>query len=83
MLTEPREAPRRTSTFELTPGRPGRIDLTTEYEGVQLLLQTQGLITLTGDALTYCVAGPGQPRPAALATAKGDGHTLVVLKRAR
>jgi uncharacterized protein (TIGR03067 family) len=81
MLVEPREAQPRTSTFTLTAGRPSRIDLTTVYPNTGKHLHTQGIYALQDDALTYCLALPGQPRPAAFATRKGDGHILVVAKR--
>jgi hypothetical protein len=81
MLTEPREALPRSSTYALAAARPGWIDLTTVTPGDPTRLYTQGLYALRGDVLTYCIAAPGQPRPAELASAKGDGHTLVVLKR--
>jgi hypothetical protein len=82
MLTEPREALPRSSTYALTAARPGWIDLTTVTPGDATRLYTQGLYELRGDVLTYCIAAPGRPRPAALDSAKGDGHALVVLKRA-
>jgi uncharacterized protein (TIGR03067 family) len=82
MLNEPREALPRSSTYMLTAGRPARIDLTTVYQGDPTRLHTKGIYALRGDVLAYCVAAPGRPRPADFTTAKGDGHTLVVLKRA-
>ena len=81
MLTEPREALPRSSTYALTAGRPARIDLTTVSQDNPTGLYTQGIYLLQGDVLRYCIAAPGRPRPAEFATAKGDGHTLVVLKR--
>lgn len=81
MLTEPREAQGRTSTFVVTPGAPDRLDLTTVYKSNGKRLHTLAIFTLTGDTLRYCVAPPGRPRPTAFATKKGDGLTLVVLKR--
>jgi uncharacterized protein (TIGR03067 family) len=80
MLSEPREAPR-TSTYTLVAGDPAGIDLTTRYQGNPTPLETKAIYTLEGAALTYCVAAPGHPRPAAFATEKGDELTLVVLKR--
>ena len=82
MLNEPREALPRSSTYTLTASQPARIDLTTVYQGDPTRLETKGIYSLGGDVLTYCVAAPGRPRPTEFATAKGDGHTLVVLKRA-
>jgi uncharacterized protein (TIGR03067 family) len=82
MLAEPREAPSRTSTFELAAGHPSRIDLTTVSEGGSPPLHTQGIYALEGDRLTYCVAPPGKARPTTLAPTTGEGHTLVLLKRA-
>jgi hypothetical protein len=79
MLTEPREAPSRSSTFKGV--RAGQLDLTTVHEGSPSWLNTKAIYTIHDNVLTYCVAPPGQPRPAALATKKGDGLTLVVLKR--
>jgi uncharacterized protein (TIGR03067 family) len=81
MLTEPREALPRSSTYTLAAGQPARIDLTTVYQGDPTRLHTKGIYWLRDDVLTYCVAAPDRPRPAAFATAQGDGHTLVVLKR--
>src|SRR6516165_585480 len=80
MLTEPREALPRSSTYTLTAARPALIDLTTVSPD-NPTLHTRGIYSLQGDVLTYCIAAPGRPRPAEFATAKGDGHTLVVLKR--
>ena len=81
MLTEPREALPRSSTYTLTAARPALIDLTTVSQDNPTRLHTRGIYSLQGDVLTYCVAGPGGPRPAEFATTKGDGRTLVVLKR--
>ena len=81
MLTEPREAQPRTSTFTLTAGKPALIDLKTVYQGDKSVLLTKGIYAIEGDVLTYCIAGPGQQRPTEFATKKGDGRTLVVLKR--
>jgi hypothetical protein len=81
MLVEPREASSRTSTFRVAG--PGQLDLTTVYKGPgsRSHLDTKAIYTLEQDILTYCIAPPGRPRPAELATTKGDGFTLVVLKR--
>src|SRR5215471_8919375 len=81
MLTEPREALPRSSTYTLTAAQPSLIDLTTVDQDKPAALHTRGIYTIRGDVLTYCIAAPGRPRPAEFATAKGDGHTLVVLKR--
>ena len=81
MLTEPREALPRSSTYTLTATRPALIDVTTVQQDHPTRLHTKGICSLQGDVLTYCIAAPGRPRPAALASAKGDGNTLVVLKR--
>ena len=81
MLTEPREALPRSSTYALTPGQPARIDLTTAYQGDPTRVETKGIYLLQGDQLTYCVAALGLPRPGEFATEKGDGRTLVVLRR--
>ncbi len=83
MLTEPREALPRSSTYTVTPSQPARIDLTTIFEDRPPPLHTKGIYSIQGDALTYCVASPDQPRPSEFATRKGDGHTLAVLKRVR
>jgi uncharacterized protein (TIGR03067 family) len=80
MLTEPREALPRSSTFIVRPERRTWIDLTTAVHGKQPLY-TKAIFELHGDHLTYCVAAPDLPRPAAFETSKGDGRTLVVLKR--
>src|SRR5262245_9251249 len=82
MLPEPREALVRSSTFRLTAGTPPQLDLTTAFAGSPTRLGTTGVYSLCGDELTYCVAPPDRPRPADLVTIKGDGHTLVTLKRA-
>jgi uncharacterized protein (TIGR03067 family) len=90
MLTEPPgEALARTSTY--TMPSEGWIDLTTVYEQptteqVNLSdrpLQTTAIYEIDGDRLTYCVAPPGKPRPTEFVTKKGDGYTLVSLKRHR
>lgn len=80
MLTEPREALLRRSTFELVAGQPGRMDMTTVHAGDPTPLYSRGIYALQGDVLTYCVGAPGQARPAAFAAGKGE--TLVVLRRA-
>jgi uncharacterized protein (TIGR03067 family) len=82
MLPEPREAPARSSTFRLAAGTPPQIDLTTTFAGSPTRLGTAGIYSLSGDELTYCVAPPDRPRPTAFVTVKGDGYTLVTLKRA-
>jgi hypothetical protein len=69
------------STYKVLPGQPAGIDLTTVYEGKPPALHTKAIYSLRGDVLTYCIAPPGQPRPSAFATTKGDGLTLVVLRR--
>jgi uncharacterized protein (TIGR03067 family) len=81
MLTEPREALLRTSTYTLTAGRPTLIDLTTVFPDNATRLHTSGIYSLQGDVLMYCIAAPGCPRPTEFATTAGDGRTLVVLKR--
>jgi hypothetical protein len=81
MLTEPREALSRLSTFKLLGGEPGQIDLTTVYLGNPVPLETKAIYRLQGAVLTYCIGSPGRPRPAEFATGKGDERTLVVLKR--
>ncbi len=81
MVVEPREALSRSSTFRLTAGSPGQIDLDTTFADSPNRLHTEGIYTLCGDTLTYCVAAPGRPRPTEFATALGDGNTLVTLKR--
>jgi hypothetical protein len=81
MLTEPREARSRSSAYRLTAGKPARIRLTTSYEEDPFPLRTEGIYSVRGDVLTYCVAPPGRPRPAGFVTTKGDGNTLATLKR--
>jgi len=44
-------------------------------------LHTKAIYEVEGDRLIYCVAPPSQPRPTELATKKGDGYTLVSLRR--
>jgi len=83
MITEPREALPRTSTFTLIAGQPASIDLTTVHQGDDPTLHTLGIYSIDGDLLTYCIAAPDVPRPTQFATAQGDGCTLVVLKRLR
>lgn len=82
MLSEPREAQPRTSTFKLVDGEQPGLDLTTVYEGDATPLHTKAIYKVADDTLTYCIAAPGQPRPTDFATAPGDGRTLVVLTRA-
>jgi hypothetical protein len=79
MLTEPREAQPRTSTFYID--QAGQMDLTTIYEGPLGTVQTLAIYHVTGDQLTYNVAPPGRDRPTEFATKPGDGLTLVHLKR--
>lgn len=81
MLLEPREAPPRSSTYTLAAGEPGRINLTTVYEGDPTPLHTEGIYTVRGDVLRYSVAAPGRPRPTDFTSAPGGGRTVVVLKR--
>jgi len=81
MFTEPREAHPRYSTYSLTAGRPALIDLTTVSQDYPTGLHTSGIYSLKGDFLVYCIAAPDRPRPTEFATTKGDGYTLVVLKR--
>jgi hypothetical protein len=81
MLTEPREALPRSSTYTLTAARPALIDLTTVSQDNSTPLYTSGIYLLQGDVLRYCIAAPGRPRPTEFTTTKGDGYTLVVLKR--
>ena len=80
MLTEPREASLRSSTFALVAGQPPRIDLTTLFHGDPHPISTQGIYARRGQLLEYCVAAPGRPRPTAFATQPGDEQTLVTLK---
>ena len=44
-------------------------------------LHTKATYEILGDRLTYCVAPPGHARPTELTTMKGDGYTLVSLRR--
>lgn len=84
MLSEPREALPRKSTFELVKDLPGAMNLTTTYEdSTQPTLHTKALYRLEKDTLVYCIAPPGRDRPAVLATRAGDEYTLVVLTRAQ
>jgi hypothetical protein len=82
MLTEPREAPPRSSTYTIPAGQPGRIDLTTVYQGDPTRLRTAGVYSVRGDVLRYSVAAPGRARPADFSSTRGDGRTVVVLRRA-
>ena len=70
--------------------QPGSIDLTTVNGDPSQLasvsvpsgpLHTKAIYKIQGDRLIYCVAPPGQPRPTGFVTKKGDGYTLVSLKR--
>jgi hypothetical protein len=81
MLTEPREALPRSSTYTLTAARPALIDLTTVSGDNPARLLTRGIYALQGDVLMYCIGAPDRPRPTEFATTRGDGRTLVVLKR--
>jgi hypothetical protein len=81
MLAEPREALGRTSNFIAIPGRPGHLDLTTQFEGNPEPVRTFAIYHLDGDELTYCIGEPGTPRPTDFTTQAGDGRTLVRLKR--
>ena len=44
-------------------------------------LHTKAIYAIEGDRMTYCVAPPGKLRPSGFVTKKGDGYTLVSLKR--
>jgi hypothetical protein len=44
-------------------------------------LFTKAIYAIESDQMTYCVAPPGKPRPSGFVTKKGDGYTLVSLKR--
>ena len=81
MLTEPREALPRSSTYTLTAARPALIDVTTVTQDNPTRLDTRGIYSLQGDVLMYCIAAQGRPRPTKFVTRKGDGQTLDVLKR--
>jgi hypothetical protein len=81
MLTEPREALPRSSTFRRAPGKPARLDLTTMHHGISQPVFTHAIYTRRGDVLHYCVAPPGKPRPTAFVTQHGDQRTLVTLRR--
>jgi hypothetical protein len=65
----------------LTVGLPTLIDLKTVIQDNPMPLHTKGICSLHDDVLEYCVAAPGLPRPIEFTTTKGDGRTLVVLKR--
>jgi hypothetical protein len=82
MLTDSRAVRTKTSTFELLAGRPGRINLTTVSADLPRPLHTLGIYAVDGNSLTYCVAPPDRPRPAEFKTDRGDGRTLVHLRRA-
>jgi len=79
MLIEPREALARTSTFTLAGAE--RMNLTTTYQGRSSPLHTYAIYGVEGKILTYCVAAPDHERPTTFTTSRGDGRTLVVLKR--
>src|SRR5262245_15287505 len=83
MLTEPREALPRFSTYKLAAAQPALIDLTTVYQNKATRPLTRGIYSLQSGVLTYCISAPGRPRPADFTATKGDGHTLVVLRRSR
>ncbi|MCI0681000.1 MAG: hypothetical protein L0Y71_02755 [Gemmataceae bacterium] len=82
MLTEPREARIKLSTFTISLATPRHVDLTTVFENKDEPIHTRAIFEIVGDKLRYCVAPPGRPRPTEFATYPGDGLTLVVLKRA-
>lgn len=72
----------RTTRFKLTHQTPVRIDLATTYEGDPAVLTTRGICTVNADGtLTYCITNPGQPRPPDFETRRGDGRTVVTLRR--
>lgn len=81
MLAEPVAARIQKSTFKLTDGRPWQVDWTTTFVDKAEPVHTRAIFSLEGDVLRYCVAPPGQTRPAEFATVVGDGCTLVHLKR--
>src|SRR4051794_4713413 len=81
MLSEPREAQERSSTFRLTAAQPRQIHLTTQFAGNPQPVFTRGIYLLRGKELTYCVGAPGRSRPDAFRTVPGDKQTLVSLKR--
>ncbi len=83
MLTESRETLPLFSTYAVPIDPPRLINLTTVVAGDQSTLRTKAIYSIADDVLTYCIAGPGLPRPTEFAAEKGDGRTLVVLKRTR
>ncbi len=60
---------------------PSEIDMEVAENDGNIRIAT-GIYLLNEDVFKYCIALPGQPRPKAFAVQRGDGHTLVVMKRA-
>ena len=81
MLTDSRLVQTRTTTYRLSGGESGRIDLITVSNDGSSHLRTRGLFSLRGDDLTYCIGKPETARPTEFSTNYGDGRTLVVLRR--
>lgn len=59
------------------------MDLTTTYEGKPAEVRTKAIFSVADDELHYNVAPPGRARPTEFVTQRGDGLTLVHLKRVR
>jgi uncharacterized protein (TIGR03067 family) len=73
----------RTSFFQVVPGEPMALDMTTRNHTDGSILYTKAIYRLKGNVLTYCVGAPSEPRPTEFGTQSGDNRTLVVLTRAR
>jgi uncharacterized protein (TIGR03067 family) len=72
-------------TFKLDPSaKPRGIDVTVteDAKGKETPKMMFGVYALSKDSLRWCVAKPdAKQRPKALDTKKGDGQTLLTLKR--
>ncbi len=67
--------------FRLSPATvPRAIDYDV-LEGPAAGAHQLGIYQLADSTLTFCIAGPGEPRPTEFASREGDGRTCSVWKR--
>jgi uncharacterized protein (TIGR03067 family) len=73
----------RKGTFKLDPGKtPKQLDIVSA-EGPNKGKVLVAIYKVEGDTFTYCVALPGNRRPAEFSGAEGSGQALYVNKRAK
>lgn len=69
-------------SFRVHSGEPRPID-TTPTNGPDRGRTTKGLYEIEGDTLRMCLAPPGAPRPADIASRPGSNHLFFVYRRVR